>query len=124
MNKRTIPATDEAWEDGLLGKDEAFVKVADVEVEAAIDEAAGTQAISIRLPKAMINDMKVIAAHHKGIGYQTLMKQILQRFIDCEKRQIWNEYVAQKIKEQSTEAQPAEKPAARPKSGVKLKKAA
>ncbi|MBV2184333.1 MAG: BrnA antitoxin family protein [Rhizobium sp.] len=125
MNKRTIPATDEAWEDGKLGRDESFVAVADVSIEDAVDEAAGTQAISIRLPKAMINDIKVIAARNKGIGYQTLMKQILQRFIDCEKKQIWNEYVAKMMKEQSAELQQSDKPAA-PRKAVasKVRKAA
>jgi hypothetical protein len=110
MNKRTIPATDEAWEDGLLGTDEQFVAVADTNAEAAIDEAAGTQLISIRIPKAMLNDLKVIAANNKGIGYQTLMKQVMQRFIDGEKKQFWNEYVAEKIKEQSQEIERAQQP--------------
>ena len=126
MNKLTIPATDEAWEDGLLGTDEQFVAVADTNTEAAIDEAAGTQLISIRLSKAMLNDLKVIAAHNKGIGYQTLMKQVMQRFIDCEKKQFWNEYVAKKIKEESqaaTTAEPAK--AAKPTRAQKaLKQAA
>ena len=126
MNKLTIPATDEAWEDGLLGADDQFVAVADTNTEAAIDEAAGTQLISIRLSKAMLNDLKVIAAHNKGIGYQTLMKQIMQRFIDCEKKQFWNEYVAEKIMEQSQAAPTAEpaKAAKRPRAQKALKQAA
>ena len=130
MNKFIITATDEAWEDGLLGTDEQFVAVADTNTETAIDDAAGTQLISIRISKAMLNDLKVIAAHNKGIGYQTLMKQVMQRFIDCEKKQFWNEYVAEKIKEQSQEisqaattAEPA-KAAKRPRAQKTLKNAA
>lgn len=123
MSKQAIPATDEAWEDGKLGRDEGFVAVADVDMD-AIDEAAGTQAISIRLPKAMINDLKVIAARNKGIGYQTLMKQIMQRFIESEKKLIWNEYVAQQIKEQA--ATPEASRAGKPSRALaaKVKKAA
>jgi hypothetical protein len=31
MTKQTIPASDEAWDERLLGADEAFVKVAEDE---------------------------------------------------------------------------------------------
>lgn len=101
MTKRTIPSTDEAWDDRSLGADENFVEVAPADLEKAADEASGTQLISIRMQKTMIDDFKAIAARNKGIGYQTLMKQILQRFIDGEKRHLWNEFVANKLKEES-----------------------
>jgi len=99
MNKQTIPATDEAWDNRSLGADEEFVKVADEQLEAEISEAAGTQLISIRLQKSMIEDFKMLAELNGEMGYQTLMKQILQRFIDCEKKRIFNELVAEKLKE-------------------------
>ena len=47
---------------------------------AALDEAMGMQSISIRLPKEMIGAYKLIGAYH-GVGYQPLMRDILQRFI-------------------------------------------
>ncbi|MDX8380165.1 MAG: hypothetical protein R8K48_09055 [Gallionella sp.] len=36
------------------------------------------------MQKSTIEDLKVIASFHK-LGYQTLMKQVIQRFVDCEK---------------------------------------
>ena len=97
MTKATIRASDEAWDDETLGADPDYMKVADDALESIVDEAAGTQLISIRLQKSMIESFKVIAASNNGIGYQTLMKQILQRFIDSEMKRVWNEHIAEKI---------------------------
>ena len=74
-----IASTDEAWEAGALGTSEKHAKAAPPELEAAIDASLGLQLISIRLPKSLIDAYKLIAAHH-GIGYQPLMRDILQRF--------------------------------------------
>jgi uncharacterized protein (DUF4415 family) len=103
MDKRTIPASDEAWDERSLGSDENFVAVADESLAAGVDEAAGTQLISIRMQKSMIEDLKAIALNNGGLGYQTLMKQVIQRFIDCEKRTVWNEFVSQKLKEEAAQ---------------------
>lgn len=85
MTKGTIPACVEAWDDEIvLGADPASMKVVDTATAERLDEEAGTQLISIRMHKSMVDAFKVIAAANKGIGYQTLMKQILQRFIDGE----------------------------------------
>jgi predicted DNA binding CopG/RHH family protein len=100
MSKEIIPASDEAWENRSLGNDESFVKVVDEAREANIDEASGTQMISIRVQKSLIEDFKMIASLNGNIGYQTLMKQIMQRFVTCEKKRIFNELVSEKIKEQ------------------------
>jgi len=100
MTKPTVPASDEAWDDRTLGADENFVKSTDDKVAAEIDGAVGTQLISIRLQKALIEDFKLIASLNNGIGYQTLMKQILQRFVDGEKRRAWNDMISEKIKKQ------------------------
>ncbi|MDD3935981.1 hypothetical protein [Rhodoferax sp.] len=81
MNKHVkIESTNEAWESGALGTDESHVRAAPAELESAIDASIGLQAISIRLPKDLIEAYKLIAAHH-GIGYQPLMRDILQRFV-------------------------------------------
>jgi hypothetical protein len=106
MTKRTIPSTDEAWDDRSLGADEDFVEVAPAALEKAADEASGTQLISIRMQKVMIDDLKAIAARNKNIGYQTLMKQVLQRFIEGEKRQLWNEFVSKKLNEEAPSTPP------------------
>jgi hypothetical protein len=56
----------------------------------AIDEALALQLISIRLQKSLIEDFKFIATLN-GIGYQPLMRQILKRFVDSEKKRILRE---------------------------------
>lgn len=104
MNKELIRASDEAWDDRSLGADATFVKKADDDIEAIIDESAGLQLISIRLNKSLIDDFKAIAALNNGIGYQTLMRQILKRFVDCEKKRLLNELVAAKQEEQKEQA--------------------
>ena len=75
-----IVGTDEAWEDGVLGTSIEHAVPAAVELERAIDASIGMQSISIRMPKQLIDAYKLIAAHH-GIGYQPLMRDILQRFV-------------------------------------------
>lgn len=86
--------TEEAWEQGELGRDEAFVQVVDPVDSAQIDELVGLQPISIRLEKALIEDFKMIAAIH-GLSYQPLMRQALRRFADGEKRRILQEIACQ-----------------------------
>lgn len=77
---KRISGSDEAWDSRELGADKAHTKVAPAEHAAALDEALGLQSISIRLPKQLIEAYKLIASHH-GIGYQPLMRDILQRFV-------------------------------------------
>lgn len=86
-----IPASDEAWdENGQLGRDEEHVKRAEEDIEPQIDKALELQLISIRLQKSLIEDFKYIATLN-GIGYQPLMRQILKRFVDGEKKRILRE---------------------------------
>jgi hypothetical protein len=75
-----IAGTDAAWESRQLGASAAHAQVAGAEHLAALDGALGLQSISIRLPKELIESYKLIASHH-GIGYQPLMRDILQRFV-------------------------------------------
>ncbi|RRQ19920.1 hypothetical protein [Thiohalobacter thiocyanaticus] len=101
MAKRKIRGTEEAWETGELGRDEKYVEVADIN-ESTIDEALELQMISIRLQKSLIEDFKLIAKIN-GIGYQTLMRQILKRFADSETKRLLRECVRaeeQEAKEQ------------------------
>ena len=97
-----IPATDEAWEDGKLGTDAEFAIEADGDIEAEIDEALELKLISIRLQKSLIDDFKYIAAVN-NIGYQTLMRQILQRFADSEKKKILRDLADEVIKAREAE---------------------
>lgn len=84
---RKIPGSDEAWDRRELGADPNFVAVADAADDGAIDAALELQPISIRLQKSLIEDFKMIAELH-NIGYQPLMRQVLARFADSEKKRI------------------------------------
>lgn len=89
----TIPDTEEAWESGEVGRSEEFAAAAPNDVQAMIDKHLDLQPISIRLEKSLIEDFKLIASIH-GVGYQPLMRQILKRFADSEKKQILREAVS------------------------------
>lgn len=82
-------ASDETWDDGSLGRDEASVEVVrdSQELDAAINESLGLKLVSIRLQKSLIEDFKTIAKYN-GIGYQPLMRQVLTRFAEAEKKRI------------------------------------
>ena len=75
-----IKDTTEAWDSRALGADEEHVGVADQDYETALDDAIELQLISIRLPKHLINQYKLIAHFHK-IGYQPLMRDVMARFV-------------------------------------------
>ena len=97
---KKIESTTEAWESGQLGQDGKYVGQAEVD-EAALDEALELQMISIRLQKSLIDDLKIFAKL-EGLGYQPLMKRILIRWIDGEKRRIANQCIADAIKAQES----------------------
>lgn len=88
-----ILASDEAWDTGQLGDDAAHVRAIEQD-DAQIDEALELQLISIRLQKSLIEDFKALAALN-GMSYQPLMRQVLTRFADCEKKRILRERVAE-----------------------------
>jgi len=92
MATAKIKDTTEAWEDGELGRDKQFVEVADDSHEVALSEALEMQAISIRLPKDLIQQYKLIAGFH-GVGYQPLMRDILHRFVPGALREILEQQI-------------------------------
>ena len=98
-DKEKIQGTDEAWDSRELGADENFVRVAKGVDEDAIDDVMELQMISIRLQKSLIEDLKMIAKLN-GIGYQPLIKQVLARFTDCEKKQLLREHISNMEKEE------------------------
>ncbi len=87
--KRTIEGTAEAWEEGSLGLDEASAKKADLSVE-QVAKAVGLKTISIRMQPDLLEELKLVADFH-GVGYQPLMKQVLRRFVEAEKKRILRE---------------------------------
>ncbi len=87
MATKKIKSTEQAWDSRELGADEANVMVADEADEVALDEALGLVPISIRLPKKLVDQYKLIA-HFHGMGYQPLMREVLTRFTPGALREI------------------------------------
>jgi hypothetical protein len=99
----TIPGTEEAWDSRALGSDPNFAVLADASDDGAIDAALGLQPISIRLQKSLVEDFKLIAQLN-GLGYQTLMRQVLTRFADSEKKRILREVASAAVKRKADKA--------------------
>ena len=72
-----------AWESRALGAEHDYVQVASPELESRVEAALGLQMISIRLPKDLIDTLKLIAKY-RGTGYQPLMRDVLNRFAASE----------------------------------------
>lgn len=92
--EKKVLACDQAWENGALGRDETSVKVSSQSTEQSINDALDLQMISIRLQKGLIDDLKMIAELN-GLGYQPLIRQILTRFADAEKKRLLRSTVEQ-----------------------------
>ena len=56
--------------------------------------------ISLRVPERLIADFKIIALANGQIGYQTLMKQCLKRFVDSELKWMARSMAADQAKAQ------------------------
>lgn len=82
-----IEPTDEAWESGALGESPEHARRVKVKHGDQLDDALGLQLISIRLPKALIEELKAIG-QNQGLGYQPLVRQVLTRFTQSELRRI------------------------------------
>lgn len=94
VTDKHIEDSAELWETGALGQNETFARIAeDIQAE-ALDKAAGLQMVSIRLQRSLLEDLKMIA-HLNGQGYQPLVKQVLKRFVDCEKKRLLKEAASQ-----------------------------
>ena len=102
-----IEGTDEAWDSGLLGNDENYVRRASKKVEAEIDDALGMQLISIRLPKELIKELKIVAQFH-DVGYQPLIRDALTRFANSEFKRIVTEVANQKAEKEKVKEKKAQ----------------
>lgn len=105
--KASIPSTTEAWEERKLGADAAHAKRAPQEIQDAVDEAIGMQAISIRLPKSTIDTYKALAKMH-GVGYQPLMRDAICRWAEGELKQMI--IGAAEVKRQNSQSTPDSPP--------------
>jgi len=85
---KSVKETD-LWESGELGKDGEFARKSTSD-SSQLDDKLSLQMISIRLQKSLLEDLKDIAELN-GIGYQPLIKQVLKRFVNAEKKQMLRE---------------------------------
>jgi predicted DNA binding CopG/RHH family protein len=86
-NARKRARLSDAWDNRERGQEEEFVQHAGAAHETALDEVLGLQMISIRLPRQLIDRLKLIAKHN-GVGYQPLMRDVLSRFANGELIQV------------------------------------
>jgi predicted DNA binding CopG/RHH family protein len=85
---------EDAWETRELGASLEHAQVSSAERSHALDDALGMQAISIRLPKQLIDQYKMIAQYH-GVGYQPLMRDILARYVPHAMQEMMTDLEAQ-----------------------------
>lgn len=81
--KKPVPGGTDAWESGRLGASKEHAVARSRLQEQAVDDALDLQLISIRLPKAMIEDLKFLAAR-EGLGYQPLIRRVMKRYVQGE----------------------------------------
>ncbi|WP_254458864.1 hypothetical protein [Xanthomonas sacchari] len=69
----------------------------------AVRKAIGLQMVSMRLQPELVAALKDIAQHH-GIGYQPMIRDLLNRFAASEIRQILEEQVKRSLLREQEEA--------------------
>ena len=92
----------EKWDSREYGADEEYVEraVLDkqyVELINGNDEeklSSKMQLISIRLPEPLIQDLKEIGKK-EGLGYQTLIREVMKRFVAAENRKELNQAISE-----------------------------
>lgn len=85
-----ILGSAENWESGKLGMSEDHAVQVSTEETAAIERAAGMKLVSIRLPVVLVSNLKEIAKYY-GIGYQPMVRDLMERFARSEIRTILEE---------------------------------
>lgn len=87
IRKKIADHDSNPWETGALGQSEEHVRVAtDAEMH-EVDDALELQMISIRLQKGLLEALKEIARYN-GVGYQPMIRDLLNRFARSEIRTI------------------------------------
>ncbi|MDI3262340.1 MAG: hypothetical protein QJR11_05975 [Fulvimonas sp.] len=102
MSTKTAADKHDPWESGELGRSLEHVGVVDDATCAAVDESLGLHPVSIRLEKRLISNLKLIA-EHRGVAYQPLIRDLLNRFVVSELKDILAEKVedAKKLAEKN-----------------------
>lgn len=78
------------WDERELGASMEHAEAVSETFSAEVDEQLSLQAISIRLPKSLIKDLKDIAARY-DIGYQPMVRDLLSRFAMAEQKKYLTE---------------------------------
>lgn len=77
------------WEERLIGADSAHIVRAPEEIESQINAAKRSKEdrcpISIRVPITLLTDIKKLA-EDDNIGYQTLILQVMSRYVKDKKK--------------------------------------
>jgi predicted DNA binding CopG/RHH family protein len=81
------------WDDRELGASMEHAEIVPNSFSAEVDEQLSLQAISIRLPKSLLRDLKDIASRYE-IGYQPMVRDLLSRFALAEQKKYLNERLA------------------------------
>jgi hypothetical protein len=97
------------WESGELGLSAEHAVVAPATLEREVDDALGLQLISIRLPRRLIDDLKLIAKK-EGLGYQPLVRRVLMRFAEMEFRSMAHERLGSTLDELAPETNDCDEP--------------
>jgi predicted DNA binding CopG/RHH family protein len=76
-----------SWDNRELGADPKFSRSVAVpsSFHELLNKSNNMQMISIRLPQELISDLKMISSTQK-MGYQALIRELLKRFVDAEKK--------------------------------------
>ena len=70
----------ELWESRKLGASAKHAKRISEEEDRAIDDSLGLQAVTMRLQKELIEQLKILAKK-EGLGYQPYIRQLLTRHV-------------------------------------------
>lgn len=83
VSKKDIERFDkdsELWDSKQLGASAEHARPASEEQQQALDDATGLQLLSIRMPKALIEQIKQLA-RLEGLGYQPYMRQVMTKHV-------------------------------------------
>lgn len=101
LDPKTIFDDIDKWESGELGADEAHVQSVGMplKLKKLLNKSQDKkmQLVSIRLPIELIDDLKEIGKI-EGIGYQSLAREVLTRFVEAENRKRINDLISEKRK--------------------------
>jgi predicted DNA binding CopG/RHH family protein len=101
LDPNTVFEDVEKWESGELGSDEAHVQSVGMpqKLKKLLNKSQEKkmQLVSIRLPVELIDDLKNIGKC-EGIGYQSLAREVLNRFVEAENRKRINSLISERRK--------------------------